>query len=206
MEPKHIVTQLVGAVVAAIVVVWAVRQARLDWAQRRIPLVRGSFSLRLLAVVLTALGTLAIAIYGVIALQLLPKRQVLALFGFFAWLTAIMIGGIMGAISVQLRRGAEGWLAILGVNVLAIEIAGQRTVLTLRDDSVALTFVARGPADVQFEFRDEDKTARLWGAVPLKVLTQVTEGPPQQPRGLMIGSSMKPLCEWLTPFIVRQRP
>jgi hypothetical protein len=203
VELKHIVTQVVGAFVAAMLIAWAMRQARFDWEQKRIPLVRGSFSMRVLGVVLAALGVLALVLYAVIALHLLPRSNVLAFVGFFVWMGAILVAGMIGGISDQLRRGAEGWLTILGDNVMAIESAGERVELTLRESSVALRFVARAPEDVQFVLRDEDKVAHFWGAIPTRLFSLVTEGPPLNPRGLMVSSSMKPLLEWLTPFIAR---
>lgn len=204
MELRHIITQAAGASAAGLCVWWAVMEMRRDWSSKRIPLLPGPLSGRMLLVVLGALASLVPIFYAILVFELVPKGSPVSFAAMLAWLSAGFIGALLAAGSRQIRSGAAGWLTVLGDDTLRVAADEGAITLKLRAGSVRMYFIDGPPQYVQLRLSDGDQAAHLWGRIAIRDMKLVTQGQLVPAQGLMIGSSMRPLCNWLRPFVTTE--
>jgi hypothetical protein len=115
-----------------------------------------------------------------------------------------MIAAIVGGITVQLRRSAAGWLTIVDHNEIRARYARAaadahvawqlRVAAFRRSRSGGRAVRARGRRQDRSPLgcdSDSSSSSEVGGR----------GATPMPPLGLMIGSSTKHLCTWLTPFV-----
>ena len=207
MEPKQIITQLVGTAAALLLIRWGWTEFRRDWKERRLPLVSGPYMGG--RTVLISLGTIAALVpifMAIMAFELVPKGSPLAFFAMLSWLSLGFVFVMMGVISLQARRAAKGWLTLVGDDTVRVEADGSTATLKLRPGAARLRFVAGGVRVqyVQLDLDDGTSRAHVWGMIGVRSLNLVL--PEQLPRaeGLMLTSSMSPLCRWLAPYLQKR--
>lgn len=203
MEAKHLVTLALGTAAAALAIAWAVREVRLDSRAKRYPLMRGPLSAGLFVTALLPFAALVPTLYAIFTLELVPKGSPGMFVAMLAWVSAATIASILALITRRSRREALGWLTLLGDDSLRIERAGESLTVTLRPASVRIYFLIDGPQYAQFELRDGEVTAHLWGMLAMRDFKLVTEGYNVPAQGLMVGGSTRALCELLAPYVTR---
>jgi hypothetical protein len=207
MEPKHIITQLVGAAATLPIVRWGWKEFRRDWAEeRRLPLVTGPYlGGRTVLLALGAIAAVVPVIIAIIAFQLIPKDSPILFVAMLVWLSLDFVFGILALASIQSRRSAKGWIYVIGDDCLRIDAEGASVSLKLRRGTARLRSVhyGRNPQYVQLDLDDGVTRAHVWGMVGLRELKMVGPEPRARPQGLMVATSMSPLCRWLAPYIAR---
>jgi len=205
MEPKHLITQLVGFTAMGLLVRWGVKQMRRDWRERRLPLVPGPYGGGTLLVVLGALVVPVPIFYAIFSWKLIPMGSPALFVATLGWFAIAFVFGLMGALAWRARRKASGWLTILGDETIRVEADGETATLRLRPGSARLRCVeGTNPQFVQVDLHDGTHAAHFWGmlgAFDLKLVRARTQVPAQ---GLMVAVSMGRLCRWLAPFLTNE--
>ncbi|WP_257462081.1 hypothetical protein [Archangium lipolyticum] len=201
MEPRHLVTQVLGVSVMALTGWWAVVESRRDWKLRRIPLLRGPMSARVLLVVLAMVALVPVVAVSIFSQELVPRDSPLWFVATLGWLSISVVLGLIALITRQLRSGAEGWLTVQGDETLLLDVDGTTSTFVLGVGAVRAYFIDGAPQYVQFVLTDGENVAFFRGAVGIRDMKLVTQGRVVPAQGLMIGSSMKPLLGWLRPFM-----
>ncbi|HVV48293.1 MAG TPA: hypothetical protein VHG72_17895 [Polyangia bacterium] len=210
MGPKHVVTQVLGTVSALLLIRWGWREYRSDWKEHcRLPLVTGPYmGGRTLLIVFGAVAALVPILLAVVKFELVPRGSAAAFVAMLAWLSLGFVFLLFGALSRQTRRSAKGWITIAGEGLLRIDADGTTATLKLRPGAAALRFV-EGSGRVQYvqlDLDDGNAAAHVWGMVGLRDMKLVLQDGAVQARGLMVASSMSPLCRWLAPYLPVDRP
>lgn len=201
MDAKHWGLHLVGVCFAVFAVRWATLEMPRDWRNQRVPLIAGPFDWRLLLPVLAAFAGLVPVLYAIISGGFIPRDAPGSYVFMLCWLTAGFISALLAMNARSIRRSARGWLIISGSNTLHIAVENDETRFQLGRGSVELRHIDGPSGYVQFRIQDGPAVAHFWGQIALRHLKLVGEGPLVPGQGLMIGSSIKPLLEWLKPFI-----
>ena len=205
MEPKHLITQLVGVTAMALLVPWGFKQMRRDWRERRLPLVPGPYGGGTLLVVLGALVVPVPIFYAIFSWKLIPMGSPALFVATLGWFAIGFVFGLLGALSWRTRRKASGWLTILGDDTIRVEADDDTATLTLRPGSARLRCVdGTNPQFVQVDLHDGTHAAHFWGMIglfDLKLVRSRTQVPAQ---GLMVAVSMSQLCRWLAPFLTNE--
>jgi hypothetical protein len=207
VEPKHVITQLVGAATAVPIVRWGWKEFRRDWAEeRRLPLVTGPYlGGRTVLLALGAVAAVVAIVMAIIELQLIPKDSPVLFVAMLVWLSLAFVFGLLGAASIQSRRSAKGWIYVVGDDSLRIDTDGASATLKLRPGTARLRSVhhGRNPQYVQLDLDDGVTRAQVWGMVGIRELKMVGPEARARPQGLMVATSMSPLCRWLAPYLTK---
>jgi len=203
-----VITQLLGTATAVLVVRWGWREFRRDWRdERRLPLVTGPYlgGRTLLALVGSIVALVPILI-GIVKLELVPKSSPAQIVAMFVWLSLGFVFAIFGVLSREARRAAKGWIHVVGDDAVRIETDGATATLRLRAGAARLRFLEDGPSGqhVQLDLEDGATRAHVWGMVGMRDTKLVTPRRPAQPEGLMVATSMSPLCRWLAPYLTKE--
>src|SRR5688572_19767933 len=171
MEPKHVITQVVGTAVAVLLVRWGWKEFRRDWHDhRRLPLVTGPYmGGRTALVTLAAIAALVPILFGVFYFELVPKHNGAAFAAMLAWVSIGLVFVLLGATTRQARLSAKGWITLVGDGAVRIDADGASVTLNLRPGSASLRFVdsGAGPQYVQLDLddgtsrRSEEHTSEL---------------------------------------------
>ncbi|HXT99665.1 MAG TPA: hypothetical protein VN903_01645 [Polyangia bacterium] len=206
MEPKHVITQVVGIAAAVVLVRWGWNEFRTDWRdKRRLPLVTGPYMGG--RTVLLALGCVAVMIPAFMAIgkfRLLPTENLAFWFiMMLAWASAAFVFGMMGASTRQARRHAKGWITVLGDGAIRVDANDASAMLKLGPGVATLRPIndGSGMPYVQLDLDDGQTRAHVWGMVGIRALKLLTNEAVPRPQGLMVATSMAPLCRELAPYL-----
>jgi hypothetical protein len=206
MEAKQILTQVFGTAAAALLTRWAWKEARRDWKDhRRLPLVAGPHWGRrpIRLVLLGALAALVLIVVGIINLDLVTLESPAAFVVMVGWLGIGLAFFVIGATARLSRRLAKGWISVTADDTLRIEVEGTAASLKVRPGMATLRFAEGGGRArfVQLDLDDGTTRAHVWGMVNLRDLKLDLPDGLVPARGLMVASSMTPLCRWLLPYL-----
>jgi len=207
MEPRHVITQVVGTAAALVLGRWGWRELRRDWHERRrLPLVTGPFmGGRTVLATVGVVAALVPLMFAIMKLELIPRQSVALFIATLAWVAGAFVFALLGLTTMMARSAAKGWITVVGADTLRVEAAGESATLRLRPGAARLSFIISGgggPQYVQLDLEDEQgTTAHIWGMVGLRDLKLVSPGRLAQPQGLMSATSMGPLCRWLAPYL-----
>jgi hypothetical protein len=207
MEPKHVITQVVGTAVAVLLVRWGWKEFRSDWHDhRRLPLVTGPYmGGRTVFVTLAALAALVPILIGIFYFELVPKRNGAAFAAMLAWVSLGFVFVLLGATTRQARLSAKGWITLVGDGAVRIDADGASATLKLGPGSATLRFIDSGvgPQYVQLDLDDGTSRAHVWGMVGLRDLKLVSPERLAHAQGLMAATSMGPLVRRLAPYLAK---
>ena len=202
MEPKQVITQIVGLTAMALLVPWGVKEARRDWRNRRLPLVPGPFGGGTLLIVLGAFALVAPVLFAIVTWKLIPMGTPAVFVATLGWVSIGFVFGLLGTLSWWMRRKASGWITLIGDDGIRVEANGDAATLTLRPRTANLRFVeGSNPQYVQVDLNDGTHAAHVWGMVGIFDLKLVRSQARVPAQGLMVAASMGRLCRWLTPFL-----
>jgi hypothetical protein len=208
MEAKHVITQLIGTAVSVLLVRWGWKEFRRDWrVDRRLPLVTGPYlGGRTLLTVLGVFAALVPILIAIVKLELVPKGSSSLFVAMLAWTSVGFVFALLGLTSTQTRRSAKGWLSVVGEDSLRIEAEGGTATLKLVPGAARLSFIdgAAGSQYVQLDIDDGAARAHVWGMIGLRDSKLVGPARLAQAQGLMVATSMSPLCRWLAPYLARE--
>ena len=144
-------------------------------------------------------------IIAIIEFQLIPKDSPVLFVAMSVWLSLDFVFGILAVGSIQSRRAAKGWIYVVGDDGLRIDTEGASASLKLRPGTARLRSVhhGRNPQYVQLDLDDGVTRAQVWGMVGLRELKMVGPEARARPQGLMVATSMSPLCRWLAPYLAK---
>jgi len=206
VEPKHIVTQVVGTVAAVVLVRWGWNEFRSDWRdRRRLPLVTGPYMGG--RTILLTLACLAVLVPGFMAIgkfRLLPDENLAAWFVvMLAWASLCFVFGLMGLSTRQARRHAKGWITLIGDGTIRVDADGASAILKLGPGVATLRPINDGSGIpyVQLDIDDGQTRAHVWGMVGVRALKLVSKDALPRAQGLMVVTSMAPLCRELAPYL-----
>ena len=207
MEPKHVITQVVGTAAAVLLVRWGWKEFRRDWHDhRRLPLVTGPYmGGRTLFVALGAIAALVPLVIAIVTFELVPKRNGEAFAGMLAWVSLAFVFVMLGATTRAASRSAKGWLTLVGDDAVRIDADGASATLKLRPGGATLRFIesGTGPQYVQLDLEDGSTRAHVWGMVGLRDMKLVSPERLAHAQGLMAATSMGPLVRRLAPYLAK---
>jgi hypothetical protein len=109
---------------------------------------------------------------------------------------------LLGATTALARRYAHGWITLVGDDALRIDADGASATLKLRPGVATLRAVENATQYVQLDIDDGTAQAHVWGMVGFRGLKYLAGGLTPA-RGLMVATSMAPLCHRLAPYFVK---
>jgi hypothetical protein len=205
VEPKHVITQVVGTTAAVLLVRWGWKEFRRDWHDhRRLALVTSPYmGGRTVLVALGAIAALVPVLIAIIKFELVPKQSPEAFVAMLAWVSLGFVFVMLGATTRAARQSAKGWITLVGGDAVRIDADGASATLKLRPGSVTLRFIESGtsPQYVQLDLDDGSARAHVWGMVGLRDLKLVSPGRLEHAQGLMAATSMSPLVRRLAPYL-----
>jgi hypothetical protein len=194
--------------VGVLLVRWGWKEFRRDWrVDRRLPLVTGpTMGGRTLLALLGAFAALVPILIAIVKLELVPKGSSALFFAMLAWTSLGFVFALLGLTSSQARRSAKGWISVVGEDSLRIEAEGGTATLKLVPGAARLSHIDGGAGSqyVQLDVVDGAARAHVWGMIGLRDGKLVGPGRLAQARGLMVATSMSPLCRWLAPYLTRE--
>src|SRR5262249_51356972 len=150
--------------------------------------------------ILLALGSVAVMIPAFMAIgkfRLLPSENLAVWFiAMLVWASLAFVFGLLGASTRQARRHAKGWITVVGDGTLRVDADGATAMLKLRPGIATLRHIndGSGMPYVQLDLDDGQTRAHVWGAVGFRALKLVSKEAVPRAQGLMVATSMAPLC------------